>query len=130
MVDLNEVFLSVGGSTITGFQDEAIDIAEPSDKVQSLKGLDAVVWVRSHKKSQELIVTVKLLPNSASVKTLRRFEDTGEVVPFVLSWDSIGVEIMALEAIVIETEGLGISASPDGFTFEIRVKNFTSFKGI
>jgi hypothetical protein len=130
MVGIDGIFLSIGGQEVTGFAPDAVDIAEPEDKVASIKGLDNIVWVRSSKKSQELIITVKLQVNSPSVRHLRSIEDRGAVVPFMFSWDDIAVEISALDAIVIETEGLSVTAEPDGFTFEIRVKNFTNFKGL
>jgi len=130
MLNIDNLKMMIANINLTGFQKEAFDFKEPDNKVSSLTGLDSVVWVRQSKKSQELIITVNLQPNSPSVAPLRALEDKGEVVPLYIEWEDIGLEVSALNCIVLETDGFGMTDEPDGFTFEIRCKNFENMKGV
>jgi len=130
VIGLESLFLEVGGVSITGFGSDAITIPTPDNITTSKEGLDNVAWLKKNPKSQELLVVVNLMADSASVKVLKGFEKTGVIVPFRFEWDELGVYVEALDAVVAENGDFKVGIEMPELQFEIKVKNFVEIKGL
>lgn len=130
VIDLSNIFLEVGGARITGFGEDAITIPSPENQTTSKKGLDSVAWLRQNALSMELVSTVNLLADSASVKVLKGFEKTNAIVPFRFEWEELGIYVEALDAIVRESGELKVGTEMPELSFEIKLKNFVEIKGL
>ena len=130
IISLDGAYLNVGGAEITGFGEDAITIPTPESKVVSKKGLDSVAWLKQNSKSQEVEVTVNLLADSPSVKVLKGFELTGVIVPFLFTWEDLGVVVEALNSRVEETGELKVGTEMPEVSFKITIKDIIEVKGL
>jgi len=130
ILELGSKYLNIGGAEITGFGEDAITIPTPEGKVISKKGLDCVAWLKQIPASQEVEVTVNLMADSPSVKVLKGFELAGVIVPFLFTWEDIGVIVEALDSRVEETGELKVGTEMPEVSFKITIKNIVEIKGL
>lgn len=130
VADLSNLFLEVGGHSVTGLAENAINIPSPDWLITSKEGLDRVAWLKKNLKSQELMPKVTLQADSPSVLILKGFEKTSAIVPFRFEWADIGCYVEALECVVQEVGGLDVGSEMPDVVFEFKLKNFVEIKGL
>lgn len=127
---LDNLFLEVGVSRITGFAEDAIKIPLPEWLVTSKKGLDNVAWLAQLNSAQEIIATITLAGDSDSIKVLKVYEKAKLINTFRFEWDDIGVYVEALDCLVQEVGSFDVGNEMPDIVFEIKIKNFIEMKGI